>query len=183
MFNWMLGQLRRVVGRSYIRGRAPGLNRLSSERKSIKSHPQPNSVFAQSSVVCVFNWMLGQLRKAVGRSFLEGRAYIRGKAPSLNRLSSERKSIKSHPQLNSIIRAIPSCMCVQLDARPVEEGCGKVVCSWKSSELESTESCEKVSRPQPNSVFAQFSVVCMFNWMLGQLRKAVRRSFRIFVIS
>src|SRR6266536_3191947 len=70
-----------------------------------------------------------------------------------------------------MIIAILSRVYVQLDARPIEEGCGKIVCSWKSSELESTESCEKVSRPQLNSVFAQFSVVCMFNWMLGQLRK------------
>src|SRR6266498_4606824 len=30
----------------------------------------------------------------------------------------------------------------------------KIVYSWKNSELESTESCEKTSRPQPNSVFA-----------------------------
>ena len=90
IFNWMLGQLR-VVGRSYIRGRAPNLNRLSSERKSIKSHSRPNSVFAQFSVVCMFNWMLGQLRKAVRGSFLEGRT---------------------------------------------------IVCSWKSSELESAEQRE-----------------------------------------
>ena len=65
-------------------------------------------------------------------------------------------------------------MYVQLDARPIEEGCGKVVCSWKSFELELTEQREEKRekpRPQPNSVFAQFSVVCMFNWMLGQLRK------------
>ncbi len=55
MFNWMLGQLRRVIERSYIRGRAPNLNRLSSERKSIKPHPRPNSVFAQFSVVCINN--------------------------------------------------------------------------------------------------------------------------------
>ncbi len=89
MFNWMLGQLRRVVGRSYVRGRAPNLNRLSSEGKSIKPHPRPNSVFAQFSVVCMFNWMLGQLRKAVGRS------YVRGKAPNLNRLSRARKNIKN----------------------------------------------------------------------------------------
>src|SRR6266536_3371378 len=88
MFNWMLGQLRRDVERSYVCGRAPGLNRLSSERKSIKSHPRPNSVFAQFSVVCVFNWMLGQLRKAVGRSFLEERSHVRGKTPSLNRLNN-----------------------------------------------------------------------------------------------
>src|SRR6266536_2008430 len=84
------------------------------------SEKAPNRIFqseesssSQFLVVCIFNWMLGQLRK----------------------------------------------------------NCGKVVCSWKSSELESTESCEKAPRPQPNSVFAQFSVVCMFNWMLGQLRK------------
>ena len=57
------------------------------EGKSIKAHPQSNSVFAQFSVLCMFNWMLGQLRKAVGRWFLK--------------------------------------------------------CSWKSSELESAESCEK----------------------------------------
>ena len=36
----------------------------------------------------MFNWMLGQLRKAVGRSFLEGRSHVRGKTPSLNRLSN-----------------------------------------------------------------------------------------------
>ena len=59
----------------------------------------------------------------------------------------------------------------------LRKGCRKIVCSWKNSEFESIESCEKASRPQPNSVFAQFLVVCMFNWMLGQLRKAVGRSF------
>src|SRR6266498_2483163 len=92
------------------------------EGKSIKPHPRPNSVFAQFSVVCMFNWMLGQLRK----------------------------------------------------------GCREIVCSWKSSELESAEPCEEKHqkpRPQPNSVFAQFSVVCMFNWMFGQLRKAIGRSY------
>src|SRR6266536_585585 len=97
------------------------------EGKSIKPHPQPNSVFAQFSVLYMFNWMLGQLRKAVGRWFLEGWSYVRGRAPNLNRLSSERKSIKPHPR--------------------------------------------------SNSVFAQFSVVCMFNWMFGQLRKAIGRSY------
>src|SRR6266536_3272311 len=88
MFNWMLGQLRRVVERSYIRERAPSLNRLSSERKSIKSYPQPNSVFAQFSIVCMFNWMLGQLKKTIGRSFLKERSHVRGKTPNLNRLSN-----------------------------------------------------------------------------------------------
>src|SRR6266498_3820062 len=71
-------------------------------------------------------------------------------------------------------------MYVQLNARPIEEGCGKVVYSWKISELESAEPCEEKyqkPRPQPNSVFAQFSVVCMFNWMFGQLRKAIQRSY------
>src|SRR6266536_569594 len=68
-------------------------------------------------------------------------------------------------------------MYVQLDARPIEKGYREIVCSWKSSELESAEPCETRSRPQPNLIFAQFSVVCIFNWMLGQLRKAVKRSY------
>ncbi len=62
----------------------------------------------------------------------------------------------------------------------LRKGCGKIVYSWKNSELESAKPCEeneKKSRLQSNSVFAQFSVVCIFNWMLGQLRKAVGRSF------
>src|SRR6266498_1044679 len=75
----------------------------------------------------MFNWMLSRLRKAVGRSFLEGRSYVRGRAPNLNRLSNVRENaINPHSQ--------------------------------------------------SNSVFAQFSVVCIFNWMLGRLRKTVRRS-------
>src|SRR6266511_5839188 len=58
------------------------------EGKSIKSHSRPNSVFAQFSVMCMFNWMFGQLRKAIERS------YVRGRAPNLNRLSRARKNIK-----------------------------------------------------------------------------------------
>src|SRR6266498_3846239 len=135
MFNWMLGQLRKAVGRSfleersYFRRRAPNLNRLSNVRENaINSHSQPNSVFAQFSILYMFNWVFGRLRKAVGRSFLEERSYVRGKAPNLNRLSSVRENtINPHSQ--------------------------------------------------PNSVFAHSPVVCMFNWMLGQLRKAVGRSF------
>src|SRR6266498_3297011 len=37
MFNWMFGQLRKAIERSYIRGRAPNLNRLSRARKNIKN--------------------------------------------------------------------------------------------------------------------------------------------------
>src|SRR6266536_2435455 len=102
MFNWMLGQLRKAVGRSflegrsYFRGRAPNLNRLSSVRENaINPHPQSNSVFAQFSVVCIFNWMLGRLRKTVENRFLkEGRVlkeYVRGKALNLSRLSSAKE--------------------------------------------------------------------------------------------
>ena len=59
--------------RSYIRGRAPNLNRLNSVRENtINPHFQPNLVFAQFPVVCMFNWMLDQLRKAVGRSYVRG---------------------------------------------------------------------------------------------------------------
>ena len=115
MFNWMLGQLRRIIGRSYIRGKVPNLNRLSRARKE-RPRPQLNSVFAQFSVVCIFNWMLDQLRRVVGSS------YIRGKALNLNRLSSVREKAKPHPQPNSIIRAIPNYIYIQLDARPIEEG-------------------------------------------------------------
>ena len=39
------------------------------------------------------------------------------------------KSIKPHPQPNSIIRAIPSYIYVQLNARPVEESYREVVYS------------------------------------------------------
>src|SRR6266536_6568358 len=70
IFNWMFGQLKKAIERPYVRGRAPNLNRLSSKRKSIKSHPRPNSVFAQFSVVCMFNWIFGQLRKTIGRSYV-----------------------------------------------------------------------------------------------------------------
>ncbi len=180
----MLGQLRRVIGRSYIRERALNLNRLNRARKE-RCRSQPNSVFAQFSVVYMFNWMLGQLRKTVGRS------YIRGKASNLNRLSSAKEYETSLlTQFN--VRAILSRVYVQLDARPIEEGCEKIVSwrkvvswrrvvySWKSSESESAEQRERKkikSRSQPNSVFAQFSVVYMFNWMLGRLRKAVGRSY------
>src|SRR6266498_3538778 len=87
---------------------------------------------------------------------------------------------KTSPSAQFSVRVILSRVYVQLDVRPVEEGYREVVCSWKSSELESAEPCEEKhqkSRPQPNSVFTQFSVVCMFNWMFDQLRKAVGRSF------
>ena len=95
----------------------------------------------------------------------------------MNRLSRTRST---SPSAQFSIRAILSRVYVQLDARPIEEGCGKIVYSWKSSELKSAEPCEEKyqkSRPQSNSVLAQFSVVCMFNWMFGQLRKTIRRSY------
>jgi hypothetical protein len=96
---------------------------------------------------------------------------VSGKASNLNRLSRTRSTSPS-AQFN--IRAILSRVYVQLDARPIEKGYREIVCSWKSSELESAEQCEEKGikpHPRPNSVFAQFSVVCMFNWVLGQLRK------------
>ena len=98
-----------LEGRSYIRGRVLNLNRLSRARKE-RSRPQPNLVFAQFSVVCMFNWMLGQLRRVIGRSYVRGRA-------------------------SNSIRAILSPVYVQLDARPIEEGCREVVCSWEVSNL------------------------------------------------
>ncbi len=54
-----------------------------------------------------------------------------------------------------MIRAIPNYIYIQLDARPVKEGCRKIVYSWKGSEFESVEQCEEISqksRLQPNLV-------------------------------
>src|SRR6266540_7082725 len=102
---------------------------------------------------------------------------ISGKASNLNRLSRTRST---SPSAQFSVRAILSRVYVQLDARLIEKGCREIVYSWKNSELESAEQCEGKSikpHPRPNSVFAQFSVVCMFNWMLGQLRKAIGRSY------
>src|SRR6266536_3330468 len=138
MFNWMLGQLRKgceKIGYSWKSSELESAEQREEKRE--KPRPQPNSIFAQFLVVCMFNWILGQLRRVVGRS------YVRGKALNLNRLSSVREKAKHHSQPNSIIRAIPSYICVQLDARPVEEGYREIVCSWKSSELKSVESCEE----------------------------------------
>ena len=47
-----------------------------------------------------------------------------------------------------------------MDARPIKEGCRKVVYSWKSSEFESAEQCEEISqkpRLQPNLVIRAIS--------------------------
>src|SRR6266511_659991 len=99
------------------------------------------------------------------------------KAPSLNRLSRAGKMKKTSPSTQFSVRVILSRVYVQLDTRPVKEGYREVVYSWKSSELESAKPCEKAPRPQPNSVFAQFSVVCMFNWMLGQLKRIIGKSY------
>src|SRR6266487_4344272 len=121
IFNWMLGQLRKDCGKVVYSWK-------SSELESAEQctpHPQPNSVFAQFSAVCMFNWMLGQLRRVVGRS------YVRGRAPNLNRLSSEGKCHKPSLSAQFSVRAILSRVYVQLDARPIKEGCGKIVCSWK----------------------------------------------------
>ncbi len=57
----------------------------------------------------------------MGRSFLEGRSYVRGRAPNLNRLSSA-KEFETSLSAQFSVRAILSRVYVQLDARPIEEG-------------------------------------------------------------
>ncbi len=79
----------------------------------------------------------------MGRSFLEGRSYVRGRVPNLNRLSSVRGKYNILSLIQFSVRAILGCMYVQLDARLIKKGCGKIVCSWKSFELESAEPCEE----------------------------------------
>src|SRR6266511_5287479 len=73
----MFGRLKNTVGRSCLEGvcswkRSESESAEQREGKEIKSRSQLNSVFARFSVVCMFNWMLGRLRKAVGRSCFEG---------------------------------------------------------------------------------------------------------------
>ena len=58
----------------------------------------------------------------MGRLFLEGRSYIRRRAPNLNRLSRTRKMEKTSPLTLFSVRAILSRVYVQLDARPIKEG-------------------------------------------------------------
>src|SRR6266511_414304 len=117
----MLGQLRKAIGRSYVRGRALNLNRLSRARKE-RSRPQPNLVFTQFSVVCMFNWMLGQLRKGCGKVVYSWKS-SEFESPE----QCEGKCYKSLSLAQFSVRVIPSRVYVQLDARPIEEGCGKVV--------------------------------------------------------
>ena len=57
----------------------------------------------------------------MGRSFLEGRSYIRERAPNLNRLKSARE-IKTLLSVQFSIRVIPSRVYVQLNARLIEKG-------------------------------------------------------------
>ena len=62
----------------------------------------------------------------MGRSFLEGRSYVRERAPNLNRLSSAREfEISFLVQFS--VRVILSRVYIQLDARPIEEDCKKIV--------------------------------------------------------
>jgi len=61
---------------------------------------------------------------------------ISEKVLNLNRLSRAR-SISFLAQFN--IRVILSRVYVQLNTRPIEKGCRKIVYSWKNSELKSAE--------------------------------------------
>src|SRR6266536_800419 len=127
MFNWMLGRLRKAVGRSCLEGvcswkRSESESAEQREGKEIKSRSQPNSVFAYFSVVCMFNWMLGQLRKGCGKVVYSWKSSEFESAEQC-----EGKCYKLSPSAQFSVRAIPSRMYVQLDARPIEEGCGKVV--------------------------------------------------------
>src|SRR6266536_2621901 len=104
----MLGQLRKAIGKSYIRGRIPNLNRLSRARKE-KSRPQPNSVLAQLRKgyrKVVYSWKSSEFESAE---------------------QCEGKYHKPSPSAQFSVRAIPSRIYVQLDARPIEEDCEKIV--------------------------------------------------------
>src|SRR6266545_1954686 len=106
----MLGQLRKGCGKvvySWKSSELKSAKPCEENGKNLALNPIQYSRNSQScvcSIGCSANW-----GRAVGRS------YIRERALNLNRLSSVREKAKSHPQPNSIIRAIPSYMCVQLD--------------------------------------------------------------------
>src|SRR6266498_5699975 len=86
---------------------------------------EESSSSSQFSVVCIFNWMLGQLRKSCRKIVSGGKIVYLWKSSELKSTEQcERKNIKSHPRSNSVIRAILSRVYVQLDARPIKEGCG-----------------------------------------------------------
>ncbi len=78
------------------------MKRLSSVRENaINPHLQLNSVFAQFSVVYIFNWMLDRLRKAVERSCLEG-VYSWKRSESESAEQREGKEIKPRSQFNLV---------------------------------------------------------------------------------
>src|SRR6266498_4712112 len=113
--------------RSYIRGRAPNLNRLNRARKHLALSPIQYSRNSQScvcSIGCSANY---------GRAIR--RSYIRGRAPNLNRLSRARKIEKTSPSTQFSVRAVLSRVYVQLNARPIKKGCEKVIYSWEASNL------------------------------------------------
>ncbi len=93
-----------------------------------------------------------------------------------------REKVKPHPQPNSIIRAIPSYIYIQLDARPVEEDYKKIVRSWKSSELKSAEQYKgKCYKPSPS---AQFSIRAIPSYIYIQLdARPIEKDYREIVYS
>ncbi len=142
--------MRKAVWRSSVRGKALNLNRLSSTRKNQKPRPQPNSVTR-----AIPSHIYVQLDARPVKEGYRKVVYSWKGSKFKSAEQCEEISQKPRPQPNSVIRAIPSHVYVQLDARPVKEDCKKVVCSWKGSEFESAEQCEEISqkpRPQPNSV-------------------------------
>ncbi len=65
------------------------------------------------------------------------------KSSELESAEQWEKKYKISPSAQFSIRVILSRVYVQLDARPIEKGCRKIVYSWKSSEFESAEQWEK----------------------------------------
>src|SRR6266536_1670374 len=157
MFNWMLGQLRKGCEKIVYSWK-------SSERKSAeqreekreKSRSQSNSVFAQFSVVCMFNWMLGQLRKGCGKVVCSWKSYELKSAEQ-----REEKREKSRSQPNSVFAQFSVVCMFNWMLGQLRKGCGKVVCSWKSSEFESAEQCEgKCHKSSPSAQFSVCSIGC-----------------------
>src|SRR6266536_66438 len=121
MFNWMFGQLRKTIGRSYIRGRAPNLNRLSRARSTSPS--------AQFNIRAILSRVYVQLDARPIKKGCRKIVYSWKNSEFESAEQCEEIFQKPRPQPNSVIRAISSYVYIQLDARPVKEGCRKVVYS------------------------------------------------------
>src|SRR6266536_2005676 len=117
----MLDQLRKVIERSYIREKTLNLNRLSRVREKAKRHPQPNSI-----IRAILSYIYIQLNTRPVEKNYKKIVYSWKNSEFESTKQCERKCHKPSPSAQFSVRAIPNHIYIQLDGRPIEEGCGKI---------------------------------------------------------